>query len=177
MTMYEQALPIFTPIFGMTINVVIQILGFRIKSNLSLLHTIYLGFLSGLITMIVLDLAIQAHYKNSFHYFVGIFITNIIIYGSLGYCYFNFNNLGETARRIRLLREIYDSEDGLTPLELNKLYSGKEVIAHRMARLLNNKQVILINDKYLIGNPTVLCIANIIIFLKFMVIGKKSEFD
>ena len=35
----------------------------------------------------------------------------------LGYCYFHFVNLGETARRVRIVRELWQSEDnrvGLT---------------------------------------------------------------
>ena len=175
--MYEQALQVFAPILGMTVNVLTQILSFRIKVNLSLLRSIYLGFFCGLLTMIVFDLAIMIHNESSLNYFIGIFLVNLIIYGSLGYCYFNFNNLGETARRIRLLREIYDSKEGLTSVELVDLYSGKEVLSRRIERLLKNNQVILRDNKYLIGNPSILWIANIIIFLKVMVLGKKTEFD
>jgi len=127
--------------------------------------------------MSVIDVITLSYNKCSLVYFIAIIITNIIIYVSLGYCYFHFINLGETARRIRLLREIYDSDVGLTTFELLKLYNAKEVFLYRIERLLKNKQILLQNDRYLIGNPTILWVANIIIFLKFLVLGKRSEFD
>ena len=175
--MCGQALSVFTPILGMTVNVLIQVASFRIKGRLSLIHTIFIGFFWGLITMSVIDMITLSYNKCSLIYFIAIFITNIIIYGSLGYCYFHFINLGETARRIRLLREIYDSDVGLTTSELLKLYNAKEVLSYRIARLLKNKQIVLQDDRYLTGNPTILWIAKIIIFIKFVVLGKRSEFD
>lgn len=66
---------------------------------------------------------------------------------------------------------------GLTTVDLLKLYNAKEVLSYRIERLLKNKQVVLQNDRYLIGNPTILWVAKIITFLKFMVLGKKTEFD
>jgi len=175
--MYGPALPVFTPILGLTVNVLAQVVSFRIKGRLSLLHTIFIGFISGLITMSVIDVITLSYNKCSLIYFIAIIIANIIIYGSLGYCYFHFINLGETARRIRLLREIYDSDVGLTTSELLKLYNAKEVLSYRIERLLQNKQIHLQNDRYLIGNPTILWFANIITFLKYLVLGKRSEFD
>lgn len=175
--MYESALQVFSPILAMMVNVFTQVMIFRRKIISSLLYTIFLGFFSGLVTVIVTNIINLTYVKSSLFNFSGIMFANIIIYGSLSYCYFHFINLGETARRIRLLREIIDSKNGLTPFELLELYNANKVLSYRIERLLRNKQIVLQNDKYLIGNPSVLWFANIITLLKIMVLGKKSEFD
>lgn len=69
--MYGQALHVVSPILGMTINVFTQVVSFRIKPNLSLLRTIFLGFFSGLVTMIIFDVVTLSYNKNSLDYFLG----------------------------------------------------------------------------------------------------------
>ena len=105
------------------------------------------------------------------------FSANFIIYASLGYCYFHFINLGETARRIRILREIYDSKDGLTMEEILQKYNSKEIVDKRIGRLINNGQVLYKNGRYYIGNPTMLIITKIIVAMKLLLLGRRSEFD
>ena len=94
----------------------------------------------------------------------------------MGYCYFNYINLGETARRIRILREIYDSKEGLSMEEILKRYNAKEIIERRIKRLLKNRQIIYKDGKYYIGKPIMLVIAKIIVIMKVILLGKKSEF-
>ena len=85
--------------------------------------------------------------------------------------------MGETARRIRLLRELCDSSDGLSKEGILDRYNAKEIIDIRMKRLLGNGQVVLRNGSYFIGNPTMLFFSGIIVFMKLLILGKKSEFD
>ena len=96
---------------------------------------------------------------------------------SLEYCYFNFINLGETARRIRILRELYDSKKGLSMAEILERYNAKNIVEKRLSRLINHGQIIDKNDKYYIGNPIMLLIARIIVTMKLILLGKKSEFE
>ncbi|MDD5505564.1 MAG: hypothetical protein PHR73_02265, partial [Candidatus Omnitrophica bacterium] len=93
------------------------------------------------------------------------------------YCYFNFINLGETGRRIRLLRELYDSGSGLNKEEILSRYNAEEVVVLRMKRLVNNHQIILRAGRYYVGSPVMLLIAKAIVLMKLVVLGKKSEFD
>ena len=85
--------------------------------------------------------------------------------------------MGETARRIRIIREIYDSPNGLSEKELLKCYNSEQMIDLRMERLLSKNQVILEEGRYFIGNPTMLAIANMIVRLKIFFLGKRSEFE
>jgi len=109
--------------------------------------------------------------------FWGYLICNALIYACLSYNYFHFVNLGETARRIRIIREIYDSPNGLTKEEILQRYNAREILGLRMGRLLSKGQIHLKEGRYFINNPTMLAISNIIIFLKKAILGKVSEFD
>jgi hypothetical protein len=103
--------------------------------------------------------------------------ANAFTYSALGYCYFHFINLGETARRIRILRELYDSKNGLSKDEILSKYNAHQIISKRIERLVNNGQIIFKDGRYYIGHPMMLLIAKIIVMMKCMVLGKKSEFD
>lgn len=96
---------------------------------------------------------------------------------ALSYCYFVFINLGETARRIRILKEVLDAPEGLSLEEILRRYNANEIIERRLQRLLVNGQIIIRDDKYYIGKPLMLWMAKIVVAFKFILLGKKSEFD
>jgi hypothetical protein len=98
-------------------------------------------------------------------------------YSALGYCYFHFVNLGETARRIRLLRELSESKNGLSVNEILERYNAKEIIENRLNRLLKSGQVVYKNNRYYIGKPVMLFMSKMILFAKRFILGKSSEFD
>ena len=103
--------------------------------------------------------------------------ANLIIYCSLGYCYFHFINLGITARRIRILRELYTSPGGLTLSELLQRYNAGNMITARLERLLNSGQIVLRDNRYHIGRPVMLFMSRSIVAMKLLILGKRSEFD
>jgi hypothetical protein len=164
---------IMIPIVGFLSNMIVQVSSIRLLKKAGMLKSIVFGFISGICVLLILEYPLFFKIKE----FIYIGFVNLIIYTSLGYCYFHFVNLGETARRIRILREIYDSESGLTQDEIVKRYNSREIIDRRLERLLDNGQVIRKNGRLYIGKPVVLLIAKIILFLKIFIIGKKSEFD
>ncbi len=102
---------------------------------------------------------------------------NIVSYSALGYCYFHFVNLGETARRIRLLRELSESNAGLSMDEILQRYNAKEIIENRLNRLLKSGQVIHKDNRYYIGKPVMLFMSKMVVFAKRFILGKSSEFD
>lgn len=152
-----------------------QIIG--VKFYTSLLKSLLFSFVFGLVALVLLESnlfkIISFGTKAEFY---SIFTINIIIYLSLNYCYFNFVNMGETARRIRILWEINDSKDGLTMEEILQKYNSKEIVEKRLDRLISSGQVIVQNSRYFAGKPVMLLASRIIILLKLIVLGKKSEF-
>jgi hypothetical protein len=151
------------PVFALLLNSAVQIAASRAGG--SLLRSVFAGFIAGLAPVL---------------YFSGLTArlpADILCYGAFGYCYFHFINLGETARRIRLVRELYESPDGLSETEILHRYNSREILSARMARLLGSGQLLLRDGRYFTGKPAVLLMAKTITFLKLLIIGKKSEFD
>jgi hypothetical protein len=151
------------PLAGLLINAAVQIAVCRAGG--SLLRSIFAGFTAGFVLVA---------------YFSGIapiLTGDILCYGAFGYCYFHFLNLGETARRIRLIRELNESPDGLTEAEFLAKYNCREILVVRMERLLVNGQIVSRNGRYFTGKPALLVMARMITLLKLSVLGRKSEFE
>ncbi len=165
------------PLFSFLINVISQILIFRMNSNFGLLKSEYVGFIAGLITLILLHSYSFAEYFQPAADICPITIANLLIYGSLSYCYFHFINLCLTARRIRLVRDIYKSANGLTISEILERYNAKSMIQIRLKRLLASGQIIFLNGEYYVGKPIVLFAAKCMVALKQLFLGRKSEYD
>ena len=97
-------------------------------------------------------------------------VSNLLIYALLGYCYFHFVNMGETARRIRILTELASTREGLSLREILERYSSKDIIDRRLARLVNSGQIKCENGRYYTGSAAVLTMA------KFLAAAKKIIF-
>ena len=170
-------LEVLFPVIGLVINVLFQVLGFRYITNIGLLKSIFLGFAAGLFSVITLETYVFFTMSKAAQDFIAIIVVNLMTYSALGYCYFHFLNLGETARRIRIVRELYDSEGGLSISGILERYSARDIVQKRIERLLNNRQIIEKNGRYYIGNPVMLMMANIMVAMKLIFLGKESEFE
>ncbi len=63
-----------------------------------------------------------------------------VVYACIAYSYFHLFNMSETARRIRILRELH-AAGSLTAEEISRLYSGASVLETRFDRLLATGQL------------------------------------
>src|SRR3990167_6930334 len=75
--------------------------------------------------------------------------------------YFHVFNMSETARRIRILYEIYTAKQ-LKASEIASLYNAHDMLHSRLERLLSMKQVKLSDDKYLLDRRSLYYAARII---------------
>jgi hypothetical protein len=170
-------LHVLLPIIGLIINVFVQIFGVRYIPGLTLLKSVIAGFVVGSISVIGLACYLWRYFPILPQILLGLMTTNFLIYSGLGYCYFHFINLGETARRIRILRELCETPEGLSQEEILERYNAKHIVDMRLRRLLDNGQIVERQGRYYIGSPVMLFIAKSIIALKFVILGKRSEFD
>lgn len=168
-------LNVLIPIFSLAINILTQIIAVRYIPNLGLLNSLFLGFGFGMLSLFICEIYIFSVLLMGVINFIIIFSTNIIIYACLGYCYFHFINLGETARRIRILRELYDKKTGLSEREILDRYNAKEIIEKRIDRLIDNRQIIFKNGRYYIGSRALLWVAKIIVIIRLIILGKRSK--
>ena len=164
-------------VLGLAINMIGQVLAQRFICKQRLLRSIIVGFVIGLCFLGVAESFFMHRYSLALKENLGSIIANIIAYTVFGYGYFHFVNMGETARRIRILRELYASKKGLTQAEILSKYNYVEIIDRRIERLINKKQIAFDQGKYYINKPLMLLIAKTIVITKQIVFGKKSEFD
>lgn len=165
---------IFFPAIGIFANIIAQIFSYKYLLGRKLLKSEYFGFLCGAVVLIVCEIA-AANQSLAIDR-VSLIGVNLIIYSCLSYCYFHFINMGETARRIRLLRELDEAPLGLSEEELLGRYNAEEIINIRMSRLINNGQIKLCQGRYYIGGPVMLFVSRIIVLLKVVILGRDSEF-
>ncbi len=170
-------LHIFSPLIGLVANVLFQVCYCRYKKTASLLKSTFFGFAGGMVIMLGIELSYAAQFMPAVPQILSNISLGMVTYAALGYCYFHFINLGETARRIRLLRELQKSSNGLTLDNILRAYNAKEIIENRLSRLLKSGQIIEKNNKYYIGKPVMLLMSKTIVFAKLFILGKKSEFE
>ena len=173
----NQLFELFIPLGSFIINVFIQLSMNLFNKKCGLLKSEYYGFIGGILFLIFFEGLFNYFFFTKVIQLEIVIITNILIYCCLGYCYFHFINLSVTARRIRLLRLIFSHEKGITYPEILKVYNAKIMIDNRLKRLVDSGQIVKNRKNYFIGNSTMLVITKIVLLLKIIVIGKKSEFD
>lgn len=165
-------LHLFVPVVCLGLNVVAQVLVFRLAPRWGLLKSIVAGFCLGLVAVIALEVWIDSPLADAGPAAWGMLAANAVLYVALGYGYFHFVNLGETARRVRILRELYAAPDGLSEPDLLRQYNADHVVHLRLQRLLRNRQLLLSHGRYTLGRPTLLLFARLLLALKWLLLEK-----
>ena len=170
-------LHVLIAVFAFILNVISQIIFSRYMKSFNILKTELFGFILGLFSLALAEKSFFSHSMSAKIDYLALCSVNFLIYASLSYCYFHFVNLGETARRVRILREIYESKEGLTFSQIVSRYSSKEILEKRLHRLIDNGQIINKDGKYFINSPVMLLAVELTERLRIILLGKKSEFD
>jgi hypothetical protein len=162
----------------MVVNVVCQVIAARTGGNkISMLRSIILGFVVGAGVCVTLPCLAPGFPRTPGIDAAADLCAALITFACLGYCYFHFINLGETARRVRIVRELLEAGGSLTRTELLARYNADEMIRVRFSRMLKNKQVIERNGRYYIGVPLLLWMAEALALMKRIFLKKRSEYD
>ena len=153
-------------LIGGVVMVVAQIGVIRISGALPLLRAWVFGVVAGL--CFVLGTTGWICFllgRNLADSLIALF-TNGAIFACVAYGYFHFVNLGETARRIRILWELRESADGLSYHDILSRYDSAEIIDRRIHRLINTGQIIDQNGRLYATGTSVLLMAKILSLLK-----------
>lgn len=75
------------------------------------------------------------------------FLYAFIVFNLIGYTYFHFYNMSETARRIRILYDIY-SKGSLKKSDIENIYHKSDMVEIRLERLLGLGQIKKIDGAY-----------------------------
>jgi len=167
---------IFIALLGLMVNVLAQAVSFKVFSGkgVGLLRSICLGFAAGLLAVLFIESRIFSGISSDPLDSVGVSAATLIIYGLSGYCYFHFVNMGQTARRIRILRELAESKEGLSLEGILEKYDAKEIVRRRLDRLLATGQIICKDGRYYMGKGAVLWMSRSVSSLKFFLLGNKN---
>jgi len=131
------------------------------------------GYVTGFLCILTLEIYFYVIMAKSFEELIAIFITNLIIYTCLGFCYCNFLALGVTALRTRILLELKEAVGGLTIEECLQRYTPEEMLEKRKERWTAIGAIIYSNDRFYIGKHILLDIARVIDKLKLFLLGEK----
>lgn len=107
---------------------------------------------------------------------VALWLTTYVM---LVHCYlFGFFNPGETARRIRLLIELRAAGSrGMSIDEILGVYNAHAIIEARLHRLLEGGQIKCQDGRYVVGWPLMLSLAKVMVLLKLVFLGARTEFE
>jgi hypothetical protein len=152
------------PIIGGAVNLGVQ-LWFCRSGKVGLLGSIVLGFVAGFAATLL------AHALPGTTSLWSAAPANLVIYAAGGYTYFHLLNMGETARRVRLLRELAGAPDGLTTAELAARYNSAEMLARRLDRLVSQGVVRQENGRLYLEKRGVLVMTGMVGLFKRVVLG------
>lgn len=91
-------------------------------------------------------------------------IYTLVVYNALAYSYFHVFNMSDTARRIRILYEIY-TVNKIKVHTLTAKYGAKEMLDNRLERLLATRQIKLIGNRYVLDKKLIHDISLLIAWL------------
>lgn len=141
--------------FCIAVSVLAQLYIYRNMLRKSLYWSIFGGILIGFAVLVIAGTQIVG-LKSS------VFWANVAIYLCFGYIYFHFNNMGETARRIRILIELFNARRPMSQSELIIRYDSEEIVNRRLRRMVSAGQILDRNGRFYLGNRSFLVMARII---------------
>lgn len=161
------------PLLGLLAGVVCQVLLVRARRGSALLRSLAEGFAAGLLALAAAEAGFAAGTAGRADA-LALAAADLLAYLALWYCYFNFVNLGVSARRPRLLIELLESPGGLTYAQVLERYSAEYMVGARLERLTGSGQVVVRDDRYFVGKPVMLTAARVILLLRRLILGKTS---
>lgn len=161
----DEFVPLLPPLIGLVLNCLVQIAAFR-QHFFKLLASAVFGFVAGgavtaLAHVRMIDSTVLSVDGGA------LLLANLTAYGALGYTYFHFINMGETARRIRILIELVGAGgDGLDEGRILSRYNAREMVERRLDRLFSKGQIIETGDRLFPRSGLVMWMAKGIWMLK-----------
>ena len=164
-----------SPLAGLAVDAVACVLAYRLRPQRGLLSAEYVGLAAGAGSTALLFALLAPFLTGPRGEALGRAFLALASFAALGYCHFHFVNLGETARRIRLLRELKIAGGALSHAELVARYGAREVVERRLARLVGTGQIVRRGDRYYAAGSAVAAMAACMLRLKKLLLGRATE--
>lgn len=162
-----------SPVVGLLVNVLCQAACARLRAA-SLLGSVFVGF--GVGALVCAGLAMSGTGAGQDLGGAAVLVLFCLAtYGLIGYCYFHVVNMLVTARRIRILRQISLQPEGMMREEILAVYGARDMVAKRLARLLDKGQIQLEGGRYRLLPGAMRGITRAMRALKALVYGLKTR--
>lgn len=165
------------PVAAFATDAATQVLALRAAPRLGVYRSHLAGFGAGAAVLLALLALLPWPEQLAARDRAGAAAAAALTYACLGYCYFHFVNLGATARRIRLMAELAAAPEGLTREGVLARYGAREILGRRFDRLVATGQLVRDGERYRPGGRALLLSARLVVALKIITQGKRSEFD
>ncbi len=129
-------LVVLSPIAALMCNVFAEILAgwFFATTKKAIVSGLCFGFIMNIYLLLVLQ-------QNQITVSIEDSVINLFTYLALSFCFWAFLNLNITSIRIRIIRELLISHDGLERTRLAFQYSPQEAFNRRIERLAASKHI------------------------------------
>ncbi|MBN2290532.1 MAG: hypothetical protein JXQ83_14455 [Candidatus Glassbacteria bacterium] len=162
-------LQFFNPLISLAVFAAVQVLVYRLFPRAGFFRSLMTGLGCGLPAVLIISvLAGCPRAEGNVCLQV---VVNVVIYLLLGYCHTVFLLLGETALRIRIMRDLMESPSGLSLAEIYARYNARQIVELRLERLLKHRQLVEKKGMYYTGNPVFYLVARCIRLLQLLVLG------
>lgn len=163
------------PALGLTVLVALHIGILRLAPGTSLPRAFWLAGAGGVAAELVLDALVAVGQEAPVSAWLATGMPNAVICVFLAYSYYHFFNLGETGRRIRLLRELATAPEGLTEAELMARYTADEVVERRLRRMEESGAIEIRDGRVYALSAGLGAATRLIVVLKVLIFGTTSE--
>ena len=168
--------PVIAPVAALAINVLGQIVVFRLQGGRHFLRSIALGFFLGGAALMIAQ-CIYPPGPDTFEAWSKALLVNLPCYAALSYCFFNFANLGQSSIRVRIYAKVAARADGVSVAEIAREYNEAMLMEMRLQRLVESGDLVLRDGRYFLGRTRFVPIAQVIFWIKRLILGKVSEFE
>jgi|ERR1700686_2317901 len=168
--------PVIAPIAALAVNVLGQIVVFRLQHGRHFLRSIALGFILGGAALTIAQFICPPG-PDSLEAWSKALLVNLPCYAALSYCFFNFANLGQSSIRVRIYARVAARSDGVSVAEIARDYNEAMLMEMRLLRLVESGDLVLRDGRYFLGRARFVPIARVIFGIKRLILGKVSEFE
>ena|SRR5437764_244539 len=167
---------VIAPIAALAVNVLGQIVVFRLQHGRHFLRSIAFGFFLGGAALLIAQ-CIWPPDPSPIEAWSKALLVNLPCYAALSYCFFNFANLGQSSIRVRIYAKVAARSGGVSVLEIAREYNEAMLLEMRLQRLVESGDLALRDGRYFLGRKRFVPIARVIFWIKRLILGKVSEFE
>lgn len=166
-----------SPILGLAVMVIVQAIVLRARGVDRFFGSVVAGFLAGMLVTLALQATLLFFFPRDMNIWILAVLVNPALYVMLGYCFYNFINLGQASIRIRIFKECDEHGGFITHEELRAVYDDELLKEARLQRLLEGGDVARgESGRWKLVNPRLVPVAAIVFALKKFVLRRESEF-